>query len=195
MKTLTRVPRWWSSEIIGFSHATSASRSHPWSEVTASGPSGTRVHCTGCAFRASSRNSGKGFPSMLNSTLGWSRNNSASSRTSGGFTCRWSGRGCTVIPWAPAAMHRSAASTTLGIPRLREFRSNATLFRLTLRRVNKRSGPRRASEHRAHADTHAPGPPFEEEAKCGAVALGANGELLYWLHYTHDLPSAGGHLL
>src|SRR5438034_8167099 len=82
MKTLTRVPLSWSSEIIGFSHAASSSRSHPWSEVTASGPSGTRVHCTGCAFRASSRNSGKGFPSMLNSTLGWSRNNSASSRTS-----------------------------------------------------------------------------------------------------------------
>ena len=100
-----------------------------------------------------------------------------------------------MIPWAPAAMQRSAAWTTLGIPRLREFRSNATLFRLTLRRVNKGSGPRRASQHRAHGDTHAPSPPFEEEAQCGAVAFGANGELLYWLHYTHHVPSAGGHLL
>src|SRR6266516_4016679 len=52
-----------------------------------------------------------------------------------------------------------------------------------------------ASEQRAHGDAHAPSPPFEEEGECGAVALAANGELLYWLHHTHDLPSAGGHLL
>src|SRR5262245_23963403 len=39
------------------------------------------------------------------------------------------------MPSAPAAMHCSAARTTLGIPMLREFRSSATLLRLTLSRV------------------------------------------------------------
>ena len=36
------------------------------------------------------------------------------------------------MPSAPAAMHSSAARITLGIPMAREFRSMATLFRLTL---------------------------------------------------------------
>src|SRR5688572_22329762 len=48
---------------------------------------------------------------------------------------RWSGRGCTVMPCAPAATHNSAARNTLGIPTVREFRSRAILLTLTLSRV------------------------------------------------------------
>ena len=44
--------------------------------------------------------------------------------------------GCTVMPCAPAhSMQRSAARFTLGIPMFREFLSNATLLRFTLKRV------------------------------------------------------------
>src|ERR1700691_4608914 len=49
--------------------------------------------------------------------------------------CRASGRGCTVIPWHPAAMQVRAASTTLGIFPPRAFRSVAILLTLTLRRI------------------------------------------------------------
>jgi hypothetical protein len=40
-----------------------------------------------------------------------------------------------MIPYAPASMQRSAARFTLGIPIFREFLSNATLLRFTLKRV------------------------------------------------------------
>lgn len=46
--------------------------------------------------------------------------------------CRSSGRGCTVMPCAPALIHVRAASVTLGIPIVRVFLINATLLRLTL---------------------------------------------------------------
>src|SRR5262245_37110277 len=48
---------------------------------------------------------------------------------------RWSGRGWTVMPWAPASRASRAAPTTLGMLLLRVFRSVATLLTLTLRRV------------------------------------------------------------
>src|SRR4051812_25838463 len=53
--------------------------------------------------------------------------------------CRWSSRGCTVIPGAPAARHVSTASGTLGTSPPRELRSVATLLTLTDRRIMKRT--------------------------------------------------------
>src|SRR5208283_1740575 len=49
--------------------------------------------------------------------------------------CRASGRGCTVIPWHPAAIQVRAASTTSGIFPPRAFRSVAILLTLTLSRI------------------------------------------------------------
>src|SRR5687767_2847983 len=49
--------------------------------------------------------------------------------------CRASGRGCTVIPCAPASRHVSAACTTSGSVPPRELRSTATLLTLTLSAV------------------------------------------------------------
>src|ERR1700704_4369204 len=72
---------------------------------------------------------------MLNSVPGRSRSTAASSRTSCERTCRPSGRGWTVIPWAPAPSARRAAWTTLGMPRVRVLRSNAILLRLALKSV------------------------------------------------------------
>src|SRR6516164_3769495 len=48
---------------------------------------------------------------------------------------RWSGRGWTVMPWAPASRHSRAALTTLGRPWVRVLRRVATLLTLTLSRV------------------------------------------------------------
>src|ERR1041384_4549212 len=48
---------------------------------------------------------------------------------------RASGRGCTVIPWAPASIAIRAHPVTLGIPSARELRSSAILLRFTLSRV------------------------------------------------------------
>src|SRR5438105_6960681 len=72
---------------------------------------------------------------MLNSVPGRSLSTRASSRTSSPRTCRPSGRGWTVIPWAPASSATRAAWTTLGMPRVRVLRSKATLLRLALKRV------------------------------------------------------------
>src|SRR5690606_31835855 len=48
---------------------------------------------------------------------------------------RPSGRGCTVMPCAPASMQMRAQRVTLGMPIVRVLRSSATLLRLTLSRV------------------------------------------------------------
>ena len=53
------------------------------------------------------------------------------SRTSAAVMCRASARGCTVMPWAPAAMQTSTASRTEGTCPPREFRIVATLLTLT----------------------------------------------------------------
>src|SRR5579862_3759635 len=45
---------------------------------------------------------------------------------------RWSGRGWTVMPWAPALSAISAMRTTLGMVPTRELRRVATLLTLTL---------------------------------------------------------------
>src|SRR5580765_4764806 len=53
------------------------------------------------------------------------------SRTSSGVIWRRSARGCTVMPGAPAPMHVSTASTTLGSRPPRELRKVAILLTLT----------------------------------------------------------------
>src|SRR5882762_5410177 len=80
---------------------------------------------------------------MLNSVPGRSRSTAASSRTSCARTCLPSGRGWTVIPWAPAPRAMRAAWTTLGMPMVRVLRSSATLFRLTLKRVMRTNASQR----------------------------------------------------
>src|SRR5512145_213923 len=72
---------------------------------------------------------------MLNSAAGHRRSSSARSATSLARTWRPSGRGCTVIPSAPASSASTAAWVTLGIPIDRVLRTRATLFRFTLRAV------------------------------------------------------------
>ena len=69
-----------------------------------------------------------GLPSILNSTVSMA----ASSKQSLARIWRWSGRGCTVMPSAPAAMHMRACAVTLGLVVSREFRISAILLRLTL---------------------------------------------------------------
>src|SRR4029453_8823076 len=73
---------------------------------------------------------------MLNSTRGrCGARYAAISVTSPGRICRWSSRGCTVIPAAPARTHVSTASSTLGTDPPREFLSVATLLTLTERLI------------------------------------------------------------
>jgi len=55
--------------------------------------------------------------------------------TSSVLIWRWSARGCTVIPPAPARTHACTASTTLGDVPPRELRTVATLLTFTLRRI------------------------------------------------------------
>src|SRR5580765_4023276 len=68
---------------------------------------------------------------MLSSSDGCARRSSAISFTSLGRMCRSSGRGCSVIPCAPAPTQRRAHERTLGMPIARVLRSVATLLRLT----------------------------------------------------------------
>src|SRR5215467_1023293 len=135
MNRLTRTPRLRSSAITGPSRTASRPRSQPWSEVNAPVSSGTRVHCAGRTSRTNSSNPWKGLPSMLNSAPGFSRTTAASSRTSPARTWRPSGRGCTVMPCAPAPSAMRAAWTTSGIPTVRVLRRRATLLRLALSEV------------------------------------------------------------
>src|SRR3970282_86371 len=53
---------------------------------------------------------------------------------------RASGRGCTVIPWAPASRQVRAACTTSGKLPPRELRNTAILLTLTLRTVMESAG-------------------------------------------------------
>src|SRR5690349_22639127 len=68
---------------------------------------------------------------MLNSTPR-SRHSAASASTSAARMWRASGRGWTVMPWAPASRQARAARTTSGASPPRELRSTATLLTLTL---------------------------------------------------------------
>src|SRR5690606_30148727 len=71
---------------------------------------------------------------MLNSTpRSW--HSFAKASTSSARMWRASGRGCTVMPWAPASRQARAARTTSGALPPRELRSTATLLTLTLRTV------------------------------------------------------------
>src|SRR5574340_481553 len=58
--------------------------------------------------------------------------------------CRPSGRGCTVMPCAPASRTMAAARITLGMPSVRELRSKATLLRLTLSLVMRQGATERS---------------------------------------------------
>jgi len=107
----------------------------PSPEVRTSGPSGTRVHCSGLTLRTMSKKRSSGLPSIFSSN--WGRHgciSSANSNTSVRRICRSSGRGWTVMPSAPASCASAANRNTLGTAVRREFRRRATLFRLTLRR-------------------------------------------------------------
>src|SRR5690606_2326225 len=64
-----------------------------------------------------------------------SRHSRAIASTSSVRAWRPSGRGCRVIPAAPASRQVLAARTRSGSPPPRELRSSATLLRLTLSRV------------------------------------------------------------
>src|SRR5690606_33144921 len=82
---------------------------------------------------------------MLNSTpRAW--HSFAKASTSSARMWRASGRGCTVMPWAPASRQARAARTTSGALPPRELRSTATLLTLTLRTVIGASLARRRSK-------------------------------------------------
>src|SRR6478736_2225891 len=70
---------------------------------------------------------------MLNSTRASSI--ALIAMTSPGRMWRWSGRGCTVMPCAPAAMHACAAAQISGWSPPRELRSTAILLTFTLSKV------------------------------------------------------------
>src|SRR5688572_21421022 len=85
---------------------------------------------------------------MLSSTPA-ARVTGASASTSSARTWRWSGRGCTVMPCAPAASTARAAATGEGRAPPRELRSTAILLTLTesfvIARIISARRPRRAS--------------------------------------------------
>src|SRR5882672_1692849 len=83
---------------------------------------------------------------MLNSVAGQWLSNAASSPTSGARTWRPSGRGCTVMPSAPASSAISARCSTFGMPMVRVLRRSATLLRLTLSEVMVRKTRHRRSK-------------------------------------------------
>ena len=70
MNRLTRQPRSFSSRMIGMSLPALAFTSQPWSEVKASGSSGTSVACVGRVLRTMSMTWWKGLPSILYSISG-----------------------------------------------------------------------------------------------------------------------------
>src|SRR5687768_11058177 len=88
---------------------------------------------------------------MLYSAPGCASMRAATWSTSSGRICRRSGRGCTVIPWAPASRQIRAARTRSGIPLVRVLRRVATLLTLTESRVMSGAATpfpaRRGSEH------------------------------------------------
>src|SRR5690606_9311315 len=104
------------------------------------------VTWAGCARRTSSMRPGyesraaeNGLPSMLYSTPAAA---SAMRSTSSVRICRWSGRGCTVMPWHPASIATRAACAGSGWSPPRALRSTATLLTLTLSRVIRASAAR-----------------------------------------------------
>ena len=68
---------------------------------------------------------------MLYSACGHCCSSVASSKTSLRRMWRSSGRGCTVMPSAPASSASVAARSTLGMPKWRVLRNKATLLTLT----------------------------------------------------------------
>src|SRR5690606_2885065 len=93
---------------------------------------------------------------MLNSTR--PATSRARLSTSDGRIWRWSGRGCTVMPPAPARMAVSAAWSTRGSSPPRELRSTATLLTFTLSTVMRPAYPaRRPAEKRRPARSAPPG--------------------------------------
>src|SRR6185295_9003300 len=78
---------------------------------------------------------------------------------------RWSGRGCTVMPCAPAAIHACAAAQTSGWSPPRELRSTAILLTFTLSNVM----ARRAAGN--DESINASMPPHSGQAPVGARRL------------------------
>src|SRR5690349_383442 len=71
--------------------------------------------------------------------------------TSSTRMCRWSGRGCTVMPAQPASTATRAATTGSGHACPRELRSTATLLTLTLRAVTRHPGFGDSQKHKGPA--------------------------------------------
>ncbi|CUW89234.1 conserved hypothetical protein [Agrobacterium genomosp. 2 str. CFBP 5494] len=88
--------------------------------------------CSGWVFSHKRRKSSLGYPSMLNSAEG--NLSSISARRAGRSEkriWRWSGRGCTVSPLAPASSAICPKCATSGHGRSRRLRNMAIAFRLT----------------------------------------------------------------
>ena len=132
---LTRTPSAWHSAISGRSRSASCGNVQPWSLVNWSSLSGTKVACCGRTARMKSIRFCDGLPSMLYSRPGHCLSSAAKSVTSAARIWRSSGRGWTVMPWAPACRHNWAARSTLGIPKWRVLRTSATLLTFTDRAV------------------------------------------------------------
>ena len=79
---LTRTPIFFIPLTMALRSSTGVSAGQPAWLVTSPGITGTSVHCVGRTFSTSSRKSGRGSPSMLNSTSGERFSNSAMSYTS-----------------------------------------------------------------------------------------------------------------
>src|SRR5262245_31879560 len=132
MKRLTRMPRCCRSATTSRISAAGVDAGHPAWLVISPGRTGTSVHWWGRTSRTIASRSGRGSPSMLNSTLSrCGARNEAIAGTSQRVMCRSSARGWIVMPGAPAATHTRTASTTDGTAPPREFRSVATLLTFT----------------------------------------------------------------
>ena len=132
MNRLTRTPSACASSISGRSRSPSAARSQPWSEVNWPSPSGTNVHCCGRVLAHETHQvlEGVAFDVVLGLRPVAASARRARARRAARMW-RSSGRGCTVMPSAPASRHSVAARRTLGMPRCRVLRSSATLLTLT----------------------------------------------------------------
>src|SRR5689334_3290992 len=110
-----------------------AAMSKPWSEVAWRTSSGTVLTRSGLTLSTSSMKRASGLPSMLNSAPGNWRTRLASTGTSARRMWRSSGRGWTVMPWAPASRAMRASSSREGQGRLRRLRKSAMALTFTER--------------------------------------------------------------
>src|SRR5690242_20575774 len=102
---------------------------------------------------------------MLYSAPGCAATTAASAPTSSLRMWRWSGRGCTVMPCAPAASAMRAKRDRSGMPLLRVFRSVAILLTFTDSLVMGRSAQSTALDgpaNQLHGDGGQPPEPDDE---------------------------------